>query len=68
MKFGVLNKSTVLNRFVLHTLQRNITRILKRGGGDWKRADIFKPLFVRLRIAIFDFPVQSWKFFEFLER
>ena len=45
MKFGVLNKSTVLNRFVLHTLQRNITRlavitrktniklgILKRGG------------------------------------
>ena len=27
MKFGVLNKSTVLNRFVLHTLQRNITRL-----------------------------------------
>ena len=25
MKFGVVNKSTVLNRFVLHTLQRNIT-------------------------------------------
>ena len=25
MKFGVVNKSTILNRFVLHTLQRNIT-------------------------------------------
>ena len=50
MKFGVMNKSTILNRFVLHTLQRNITRlavitrktnkkldILK--GGNWKRAN-----------------------------
>ena len=27
MKFGVENKSTILNRFVLHTLQRNITRL-----------------------------------------
>ena len=49
MKFGVVNKSTILNRFVPHTLQRNITHlavitrktniklgILKRG--DWKRA------------------------------
>ena len=49
MKFGVVNKSTILNRFVLHTLQRNITHlaviarktniilgILK--GGNWKRA------------------------------
>ena len=26
MKFGVLKKSKVLNRLVLHTLQRNITR------------------------------------------
>ena len=25
MKFGVVNKSTILNRFVLHTLERNIT-------------------------------------------
>ena len=25
MKFGVVNKSIILNRFVLHTLQRNIT-------------------------------------------
>ena len=50
MKFGVVNKSTILNRFVLHTLQRNITHlaviarktniilgILK--GGNWKRAN-----------------------------
>ena len=27
MKFGVVNKSTILNRFVLHTLQRNITHL-----------------------------------------
>ena len=46
MKFGEVNKSTTVNRFALHTLQRNITRlavitrktniklgILKRGGG-----------------------------------
>ena len=46
MKFGVVNNSTTVNRFVLHTLQRNITHlavitrkrnikhgILKRGGG-----------------------------------
>ena len=45
MKFGVVNRSTTVNRFVLHTLQRNITHlavitrktkiklgILKRGG------------------------------------
>ena len=46
MKFGVVNKSTIENKFVLHTLQRNITHlavitrktniklgILKGGGG-----------------------------------
>ena len=27
MKFGVVNKSTILNRFDLHTLQRNITHL-----------------------------------------
>ena len=50
MKFGVVNKSTPVNRFVLHTLHRNITHlaiitretkiklgILKKG--DWKRAE-----------------------------
>ena len=49
MKFGMVNKSTILNRFVLHTQHRNITHsavitrktnikfgILK--GGNWKRA------------------------------
>ena len=27
MKFGVVNKSTILNRFVLHILQRKITHL-----------------------------------------
>ena len=27
MKFGVVNKSTILNRIVFYTLQRNITRL-----------------------------------------
>ena len=55
MKFGLVNKSTNVNRFVLHTLQRDIAHlavitrktnielgILKGGGGggDWKRAKI----------------------------
>ena len=52
MKFGVVNKSTTVNRFVLHILHRNITHlaiitrktniklgILRRGGGNWKRAE-----------------------------
>ena len=49
MKFGVVNKSTTVDRFVLHTLQRNITHLalitrktnIKLGllkGGNWKRA------------------------------
>ena len=46
MKIGMVNKLTIMNRFVLHTLQRNITHlavitrktnikidILKCGGG-----------------------------------
>ena len=52
MKFGIVNKWTTVNRFVLHTLQRNITHLpvitrktnIKLGifkGGDWKRADTF---------------------------
>ena len=62
MKFGVVNKPTILNRFVLHTLQRNITHlavitrktnvklgILKGGGGGvkLKRAECFKPKMVQ---------------------
>ena len=27
MKFGVMNEPTTVNRFVLHTLQRNITHL-----------------------------------------
>ena len=27
MKFGVVNKSTILDRIVFHTLQRNITHL-----------------------------------------
>ena len=27
MKFGVVNESTIVNRFVLHTLQRNISHL-----------------------------------------
>ena len=49
MKCGVVNKSTTVNKFVLHTLQRNITHLsvitrktnIKLGilkGGNWKRA------------------------------
>ena len=54
MKFGVVNKSTTVNRFVLHTLQRNITHlavktrktniklaILKGGGGGLEKSPIF---------------------------
>ena len=53
MKFGVVNKSTTVNRFVLHTLLRNITHlavitrktniklgILKGGGGTGKEPKI----------------------------
>ena len=49
MKFGMVNKLTTVNRFVLHTLHRNITHLaiitrktnIKLGilkGGNWKRA------------------------------
>ena len=50
MKFGMVNKLTTVNRFVLHTLRRNITHlaiitrktniklgILKGGGGTGKK-------------------------------
>ena len=60
MKFGVVNKSTILNRFVLHTLQRNITHlavitrksniklgILKRGGKLEKSLTLFFRYYVQ---------------------
>ena len=58
MKFGMVNKSTTMNRFVLHTLQRNITHlavitrktniklgILKGGGETGKEPKIVLPFF-----------------------
>ena len=56
MKFGKVNKSTTVNRFVFHTLQRNITRLavitrksnIKLGilkGRNWKRAGVKAPTF-----------------------
>ena len=59
MKFGVLNKTTTENRFVLHTLQRNITHLavitrktnIKLGilkGGNWKRAVFCLRAFITL--------------------
>ena len=53
MKIGVVNKSITVNRFVLHTLQRNITHLgvitrktnIKLGilkEGIWKRAKNIK--------------------------
>ena len=53
MKFGVVNKSTILNRFVLHVLQRNFTHlavitrktniklVILKEGGNWKRAQFY---------------------------
>ena len=56
MKFGVVNKSTILNKLVPHILQRKITHltvIIRRNnsrnnktrcferGGAWKRASSF---------------------------
>ena len=53
MKFGVVNKSTPVNRFVLHTLQRNITHLavitrktniklgFLKGGGTGKEPKIY---------------------------
>ena len=51
MKLGVVNKSTAVNRFVPHTLLRNITHLaviiqktnikldILKEGGKWKRAE-----------------------------
>ena len=56
MKYDVVNKSTILSRFVLHSLQRNVTHlavitrktnkklgILKKiGGGTGKEPNFFR--------------------------
>ena len=62
MKLGVVNKSTTVNRFVLHTSQRNITHlavialktniklgILKRGTAKEPTMRGLKSLFLMLR-------------------
>ena len=53
MKFGVVNETTILNRFVLHTLQRNITHLavitrkiniklgILKGGGKLEKSPNF---------------------------
>ena len=50
MKFGMVNKSTTVNRFVLHALQRNITHLavitrktniklgILKGGGELEKS------------------------------
>ena len=57
MKFGVVNKSTTVNRFVLHTLQRNITHLavitrkkniklgILKGGGKLEKRQFFTILY-----------------------
>ena len=59
MKIGMVNKLTIMNRFVLHTLQRNVTHlavitrktnikidILKGGGGSGKEPSPQNILFI----------------------
>ena len=60
MKFGVVNKSTILNRFVLHTLQRNITHLavitrktniilgILKGGGETGKELLTGPKVARI--------------------
>ena len=57
MKIGMVNKLTIMNRFILHTLQRNVTHlavitrktnikiVILKGGGEWKRAQICSSYF-----------------------
>ena len=58
MKFGVVNKSTIVNKFVLHSVQRNITHLavithktnIKLGilkGGELEKSPIIKRLQIR---------------------
>ena len=62
MKFEVVNKSTTVNRFVLHTLQRNITHLAvitrktKIKIGILKRGGLEKSLLYEPDFGIFSFP------------
>ena len=42
MKFGVVNKSTTVNRFVIHTLQRNITHLAVKTCETNKKLGVLK--------------------------
>ena len=62
MKFGVVNKSTTVNRFVFHTLQRNITHLavitrktniklgILKGGGETGKEPFFVILHFLVRV------------------
>ena len=75
MKFGVVNKSTILNRFVLHILQRNIMRlavITRKTNinseryferGNWKRAKNLSP-----SCSHCDFTIMGEQFFKGREK
>ena len=62
MQFGVVNKSTILNRFVLHTLQRKIPHAavitrktnIKLGilNGGWGERTVKEPNFFIITVFI----------------
>ena len=73
MKFGVVNKSIILNRFVLHTLQRNITHLavitrktnkklgILKGGGGGTGKEPKKFRWEKLENSLFSFFLQGWQ-------
>ena len=72
MKFGVVNKSTIVNKFVLHTLQRNITHLavikhktnIKLGvlkGGELEKSRFFFSVPCKL-LKIFEPAQKPFKF------
>ena len=71
MKFGVVNKSTTVNRFVLHTLQRNITHLAVITRKTNIKLDILKggkleksPIILRDKITIQKNPIFEHSIFE----
>ena len=64
MKFGVVNNSTTVNRFVLHTLQRNITHLavitrktniklgILKGGTGKEPSTEFQPTLKKLKFLV----------------
>ena len=62
MKFGVVNKSTSVNRFVLHTLQRNITHLTVITRKTKIKLGILKKGGTRKEPIIFTFRIKKKKF------